>query len=471
MSEQGPAVFPGEVHGLRSWTWEPEELLLSGPYSADAWRPGGEATTAACSHGEPHDPPAPGCGCGLYGIHPHRAGAWLDGDDGGEVLGIVAGWGRVEVHADGFRAERGRPVALAAIGPPGDLLECAERLALLEDLAARYSVPLLRVGSIEALVAHCREQGLGLAEETVAGLLGSERGPEEEEPDPAPVAPPPPARPVPPSPQPPSPAERVAVALKAVGWGLLMIPIALWYAFWGGIAVVLVLGLLGVDVGLWDEDPPPDPPPPAAGLEIEEERLIPAPGEVTYIAVVRNTSEGRAALGVSVAGSMHTSDGETLNEIDPARHFDSPASLLPGERGVVVDTVRSKGASRGWAERVRELRTVPQVRKRVAVRGDAPRVSAREAIVDTGRCVLLGRLRSQAPAAEARVVLLSRNRKGLVSGAWWGRIGPLERGSSTKALLPIPPEACAGEQRPPELELRAGLPRRAVAELAVPADR
>jgi hypothetical protein len=84
-----------------------------------------------------------------------------------EVPGILEASGAVEVHADGFRAERGRPHALVLL--PN---RSARRL---ERLAAAYDVELLRLDGPRELLDHCRERGLGLAESVVAELVGTER--------------------------------------------------------------------------------------------------------------------------------------------------------------------------------------------------------------------------------------------------------------------------------------------------------
>lgn len=65
--------------------------------------------TAEAKHQAPHS----GCQCGLYALHALPAG-WDSFDpDTPIVPGAVAVWGKLEVHADGFRAERARPVVLA----------------------------------------------------------------------------------------------------------------------------------------------------------------------------------------------------------------------------------------------------------------------------------------------------------------------------------------------------------------------
>jgi hypothetical protein len=82
------------------------------------------------------------------------------------VPGILEASGAVEVHAEGFRAERGRPYALALL-PGGNPHR-------LERLADAYGIELLRLDRPGALLTLCRERGLGLTEDVVAELLGTE---------------------------------------------------------------------------------------------------------------------------------------------------------------------------------------------------------------------------------------------------------------------------------------------------------
>jgi hypothetical protein len=70
------------------------------------------------------------------------------------------------VHADGFRAERGRAHALVLL-PSGN--PC-----LLERLAGAHNAELLRLDGPDALLAHCRDRGLGLNEGVLAELVGTE---------------------------------------------------------------------------------------------------------------------------------------------------------------------------------------------------------------------------------------------------------------------------------------------------------
>jgi hypothetical protein len=83
------------------------------------------------------------------------------------VPGILEASGGVEVHADGFRAERGRPHALALLP--------SRNARQLQRLAEAYELELLQVDGPDELLTHCRDRGLGLSEGVVAELVGTER--------------------------------------------------------------------------------------------------------------------------------------------------------------------------------------------------------------------------------------------------------------------------------------------------------
>jgi hypothetical protein len=102
----------------------------------------------------PHEAPAPGCHCGLYALHAPtfwygpdatRAQGGLLGRhpaSGCYVAGLVAAWGRMEVHADGFRAERARVVAIAIPDRKRDA-------AVARAVAAEYGVPTVPQAELE----------------------------------------------------------------------------------------------------------------------------------------------------------------------------------------------------------------------------------------------------------------------------------------------------------------------------------
>ena len=78
---------------------------------------------------EPHAAPHPDCKCGIYAYHrpPHRGPIpYLD-----RITGVVALWGKIEVHRDGMRAEHARIGALAYLADLGR--EHERRVRLIAD--------------------------------------------------------------------------------------------------------------------------------------------------------------------------------------------------------------------------------------------------------------------------------------------------------------------------------------------------
>ena len=122
---------------------------------------------AVCSVTPPHSPPGATCTCGVHAWHPSRAAARRVCGVRGDVPGIVEASGAVEVHADGFRAERGRPHALALL-PNRNARQ-------LERLADAYEIELLRLDGPDALLAYCSDHGLGFSEGVVAELVGTDK--------------------------------------------------------------------------------------------------------------------------------------------------------------------------------------------------------------------------------------------------------------------------------------------------------
>lgn len=105
------------------------------------WEPG--VNEARCDQGKDHEAPAPDCECGLYAYHSLQE---LGPDDG--VIGVVAAWGRLEVHHDGFRAERARILALARTDC--EVFE-PETFRHIEAVAARYHLPLVPLRQLESV--------------------------------------------------------------------------------------------------------------------------------------------------------------------------------------------------------------------------------------------------------------------------------------------------------------------------------
>ena len=161
-------LVPGALYGLRTWgvAGAPGDERLIGPQRSVPWPSGGALLEAECSATPPHAPPGAACACGLHAWHPTRAAARRVCGVRCDVPGILEASGAVEVHADGFRAERGRAHALVLL-PNGN--PC-----LLERLAGAHNAELLRLDGPDALLAHCRDRGLGLNEGVLAELVGTE---------------------------------------------------------------------------------------------------------------------------------------------------------------------------------------------------------------------------------------------------------------------------------------------------------
>ena len=116
----------GAIIGFRRWRLEAYNLhALNQKYS---WTAG--VNTAQClrqwfqtygdafgprTRRDPHMPPGHDCDCGLYAFHDpvETQTAWILGKGPGELImigGAIRAWGRVEVHANGFRAQHAEPV-------------------------------------------------------------------------------------------------------------------------------------------------------------------------------------------------------------------------------------------------------------------------------------------------------------------------------------------------------------------------
>ena len=155
------------VYGLRTWRVNgerPDERLAGAYRDAPPWPPGGAWLEASC--GEGHGAPAPGCSCGVHGWHPRPRAARRILAARREVPGIVEASGAIEVHEDGFRAERARPYAL--------LLAPGRNAALAHRLGEAYNVPVVEAAARDAVLSWCRQHGLGLGEAVVAELLGTD---------------------------------------------------------------------------------------------------------------------------------------------------------------------------------------------------------------------------------------------------------------------------------------------------------
>lgn len=159
-------LFPDPVYGLRTWTVVGDRGAerLAAPQRGEAWPPGGAWAEASCARSPEHRAPAPNCVCGLHALHPSRRSARGILSGRREIPGIAEARGQIEVHEDGFRAERARPYVLLLL--PG------RNARLLERLGKAYGAEVVEVDGADAVVTLCRERNLGLDESGVAQLLG-----------------------------------------------------------------------------------------------------------------------------------------------------------------------------------------------------------------------------------------------------------------------------------------------------------
>jgi hypothetical protein len=158
-------LLPGPLYGLRTWRVirDDGQERLTAPQRGTVWE-SGDWVEATC--GEGHHAPAAGCHCGIHAWHPRPASARRVLASRFDLPGIVEADGDVEVHDEGFRAQRGRPYAFIRL--PG------RNPYLIERLGARYGAEVIDVRRPADLLAICRERGLGLPEPVVVDLVGAE---------------------------------------------------------------------------------------------------------------------------------------------------------------------------------------------------------------------------------------------------------------------------------------------------------
>ncbi len=159
-----PPLIPSALYGLRAWrvVGGPGAERLTGPQLAADWPTDGAWLEARCPRG--HPAPDAGCSCGIHAWHPRLETARTVLATRRHVAGVVEATGAIELHEDGFRAERARPYALAAT--PG------ASAAMMERLAGAYGAHLLPARGPQDLHDWCDQRGLGLSDAAVAALLG-----------------------------------------------------------------------------------------------------------------------------------------------------------------------------------------------------------------------------------------------------------------------------------------------------------
>lgn len=153
----------GKALGFRSWKLSGYELR-SANEAFGGWKID-EPTEAECMGGQrpawsmvaslppelqvpeqAHEAPHPDCECGLYALHaPEFMSRWHH-DKPLMVHGAVLGWGRMEVHHEGWRAQYAQPVMLAFDGDRQPYNHC-ERV---KAMGAELGLPVVEWPEFEA---------------------------------------------------------------------------------------------------------------------------------------------------------------------------------------------------------------------------------------------------------------------------------------------------------------------------------
>ena len=162
--------FLEPIIGFRAWEVVGHELAPWSARTAGPWSPGINQARCLRHPDRPgHVPPVAACSCGLYAL------ARSDDDrlcPRGEAVGAIVGWGDVEVHRSGFRAQY---AAVVALGLPDN---CPPRhLGRLRVAAQHYRVPLV---PLECLLVVALEYGRPIAFDALLGPStgrGSQVGP------------------------------------------------------------------------------------------------------------------------------------------------------------------------------------------------------------------------------------------------------------------------------------------------------
>ena len=106
------------IVGFRAWKprFAHGSVRLTSMYKDAPWN-ANRPTTASCDLRTEHTAPALRCTCGLYACYTLRDTALYVSEED-SVFGAVLGWGRVFLHADGWRAQRAQVLALTSLGKP-----------------------------------------------------------------------------------------------------------------------------------------------------------------------------------------------------------------------------------------------------------------------------------------------------------------------------------------------------------------
>ena len=393
---ESPPLFAGPLYGIRVWhaSWEGGDVHLTG-FNGERWVGGGAPTHAECvrdGRTEPdHHAPVASCTCGLHAVHPDEDGArWIDAYSGygatPSLVGIIAAWGTIEVHADGFRAESARPVAICM---PAHARPGSDLARLAQTLADRYDAELLPAASGARLVALCHERGYGLDPALVENLIST----------------PGPSTPTPRTPTPrrtPSRWERVGELLGTAFLGLLALA---WYGFVAYMAVAIVIGL----VREFTSDPSPEFA--NAHMEITEQAVLPGDDGLRYVALVENTSEKRVAIAAFARGSLKIRGRRV--PLSGRDEFDLRPTIAPGQVGLIIDDVEVPDEVKPGTRVRLEGKIV--ARREPAV--ERPLIEAVDARFDPETCRLSIAVRSEVPLERPTFAVVGRNGDGKIVGA------------------------------------------------------
>lgn len=425
MIEGGPGeeepLFLGKIHGVRGWTMIAAQL--HGAYYRATWNQNGEPTRAQCTSQNvhpPHEAPSNGCGCGLYGLHPWAA------EPHGDVYGVIEAWGRVELHATGFRAEYARPVALFS----------HRRDPASQALAEAHGCELIKIRSLADVGTICTERGWGMTREVVRSLVPTF---DEEIADPGPVA-----WPIPRNSGPARGDEWLVVrVMRGLAFGVFgtifgLIGVAFWAlqaAFLGVLAVALInvatgWTVFGLDLGT--KDPAPLELVRESEVRIAAEGILPTRGGRPPIYVARLVNRG-SHPSVWARPSLLIRSGTERRRVPPS-DFAYPAVVPAGGSALVAHPLQRRDAD---DTRVRAGPVLARGSRRPA--GVPAKLSLEFERKPDGSCAAAVRVRSEASLHELGFWVLGLTKSGSIRGVIPGRVRGLSRGDSRHPLRRIRP--------------------------------
>ena len=145
-----------KVLGFRRWRLNGYRLLPLTPLTPLTplmpayWRIGPNTAKCLRAHSDSAAPPGQGhraphhaCECGLHALHDPPQGV-----PGATVSGAVLAWGRIETHANGFRAEYAEPVVLGY-----DREQPSQLIRTLCSIAGEFCLPVVEHPELAAAAA------------------------------------------------------------------------------------------------------------------------------------------------------------------------------------------------------------------------------------------------------------------------------------------------------------------------------